>query len=47
MAGTRMLALSAISSSRSQLSGSSRPLKSAGMASYEVAVVQNGSALRS
>jgi hypothetical protein len=47
IAGTRTCEFSVISSSRSQRSGSSRPLKSAGIASYDVAVVLNGSGVRS
>ena len=47
IAGTRVVAFSAISSKRSHASGSSRPLKSGGMASYVVALVDQGSGLRS
>ncbi len=45
--GTRTIALVAISSSRSHASGSSRPLKSAGIASYDVALADHGAGLRS
>ena len=47
IAGTRIVALVAISSSRSHASGSSRPLKSGGIASYDVSLADHAAGLRS
>ncbi len=47
IAGTRRWAFAAISSNRGQSSGSSWPLKSAGIASNAVAVAVNGAGSRS
>ena len=47
IAGTRTWELAVISSKRSQLSGSNRPLKSLGMSSYVVASAVQGAGSRS